>query len=111
MDSVDQRNQAFSESQSRQQRYNAEVYGANSMLGSRADHKVDTFYDQNRKRQPLEEPKSVELYGDGGISVASAAPSSDPESSGVPAGYVETDIILCVNGSPVNGKILFKEDE
>jgi len=30
---------------------------------------------------------------------------------GLPAGYVETDIILCVNGSPVNGKILFKEDE
>lgn len=29
---------------------------------------------------------------------------------GVPEGYAETDIILCVNGSPVNGKILFKED-
>lgn len=79
------------------------------MLGSRADHKVDTFYDQNRKRQPLEEPKSVELYGDGGISIASAAPSSDQESSGVPAGYVATEVILCVNGSPVTGNILFQE--
>ncbi len=29
---------------------------------------------------------------------------------GVPEGYEETDIILCENGSPVNGKILFKED-
>ena len=110
MDSVDQRNQAFLESQSRQQRYNAEVYGANSMLGSRSDHKIDTFYDQHRKRQTLEEPKSVELYGDGGISISSAAPSSDPEASGLPAGYVETDVILCVNGSTVSGTILFKED-
>lgn len=25
-------------------------------------------------------------------------------------GYVETDIIICENGSPVNGKILFKPD-
>jgi hypothetical protein len=30
---------------------------------------------------------------------------------GLPAGYVETDFIMCVNGSPVSGKILFKEDE
>lgn len=29
---------------------------------------------------------------------------------GVPEGYEETDIILCDNGSPVNGKILFKAD-
>ena len=29
---------------------------------------------------------------------------------GVPEGYEETDIILCENGTPVNGKILFKED-
>ncbi len=29
---------------------------------------------------------------------------------GVPDGYVETDVILCQNGSPVNGQILFKED-
>ena len=28
---------------------------------------------------------------------------------GLPDGYVETDVILCVNGSPVNGQILFYE--
>jgi len=35
-----------------------------------------------------------------------------PEESGggLPDGYVETDVILCVNGSPVNGQFLFKED-
>lgn len=29
---------------------------------------------------------------------------------GLPDGYVETDFIMCVNGSPVSGKILFKAD-
>jgi hypothetical protein len=29
---------------------------------------------------------------------------------GIPEGYEETDIVLCENGTPVNGKILFKED-
>jgi hypothetical protein len=30
---------------------------------------------------------------------------------GLPDGYVETSVTLCQNGSPVNGQILFKEDE
>lgn len=30
---------------------------------------------------------------------------------GLPEGYVETSVILCQNGQPVNGTILFKEDE
>ena len=29
---------------------------------------------------------------------------------GLPDGYEETAVILCVNGSPVNGQFLFKED-
>ena len=29
---------------------------------------------------------------------------------GVPDGYVEQDVTLCVNGAGVSGKILFKED-
>lgn len=29
---------------------------------------------------------------------------------GIPEGYEETDIILCENGTPVNGKILFNPD-
>ena len=28
---------------------------------------------------------------------------------GLPDGYVETDVILCVNGSPISGQFLFKE--
>ncbi len=36
--------------------------------------------------------------------------SSIPEGSGIPDGYVETSVILCQDGSPVNGSILFKED-
>ena len=44
------------------------------------------------------------------------APEATPEQSsgggggGLPDGYVETDFIMCVNGSPVSGKILFKAD-
>jgi len=29
---------------------------------------------------------------------------------GLPEGYEETDFIMCVNGEPVEGQILFKED-
>lgn len=29
---------------------------------------------------------------------------------GIPEGYEETDVILCVNGTATNGKILFKLD-
>lgn len=29
---------------------------------------------------------------------------------GLPDGYEETAVVLCQNGSPVNGQILFKED-
>tara|TARA_R110002167_G_C12621854_1_gene646842 strand:+ start:1031 stop:1429 length:399 start_codon:yes stop_codon:yes gene_type:complete len=38
------------------------------------------------------------------------APEATPENSGggLPDGYVETDFTMCVNGSPVSGKILFK---
>ena len=31
-------------------------------------------------------------------------------SGGVPEGYVEQDVTLCVDGEGVSGKILFKED-
>ncbi len=31
-------------------------------------------------------------------------------SGGIPDGYAETEVILCQNGSPVNGSIIFKED-
>ena len=31
-------------------------------------------------------------------------------SEGIPEGYEETAVILCENGSPVNGSILFKKD-
>jgi hypothetical protein len=33
----------------------------------------------------------------------------DPE-SGLPAGYVETAVTICVNGQPVDGQFLFKGD-
>jgi len=42
---------------------------------------------------------------------ASDVESGSGGGGGLPDGYVETDVILCQNGSPVNGKFLFKEDE
>ena len=33
------------------------------------------------------------------------------DSNGLPDGYVETAVIICVNGSPVYGQFLFKEDD
>jgi len=41
------------------------------------------------------------------------APEATPENTGgggLPDGYVETAVIICVNGSPVSGQFLFKED-
>tara|TARA_R110000796_G_scaffold15399_1_gene49003 strand:+ start:867 stop:1289 length:423 start_codon:yes stop_codon:yes gene_type:complete len=34
----------------------------------------------------------------------------DDSGGGLPDGYVETAVIICVNGSPVSGQFLFKED-
>lgn len=36
---------------------------------------------------------------------------SEQPAGGLPDGYVDTEVVLCRNGSPVNGSILFKEAE
>ena len=49
-----------------------------------------------------------------GIDETGGGTNSTPKpalgASGLPEGYVETAVILCVDGSPVNGSILFNED-
>lgn len=49
---------------------------------------------------------------DFGRDSVSTTPGTDEGGGGggVPDGYVETDVILCQNGTPVAGQILFKED-
>lgn len=51
-----------------------------------------------------DEPLEIE-YSDNNVVLRVPA-----NGAGVPEGYVETAIILCQNGSPVNGSILFKAD-
>ena len=65
----------------------------------RADNPTDpnTTIDDNSTDQTGSNPEN----GDGG--------SSDG-GGGLPDGYVETAVTICVNGSPVIGQFLFKED-
>ena len=57
-----------------------------------------------RKEERLKTIREENHFDDLGVS------DDTSTSSGVPDGYEETDIVLCVNGSPVNGAILFNED-
>jgi hypothetical protein len=58
----------------------------------------NTTIDDNSTDQTGSNPEN----GDGG--------SSDGGGGGLPDGYVETAVTICVNGSPVIGQFLFKED-
>jgi len=51
-------------------------------------------------------PLDLTVNGDGSISIS----IDTTQIGGLPDGYVETDVILCINGSPVAGQFLFKED-
>jgi hypothetical protein len=69
----------------------------------------DNFYDNTASASPQEEPRNQTLY-------AEEPPMSTSGGGGGGGGgsladtYTETDAILCQNGSPVSGKILFKAD-
>lgn len=51
-----------------------------------------------------DEPLEIE-YSDNNVVLRVPA-----NGGGLPDGYEETAVVLCQNGSPVNGQILFKED-
>lgn len=57
---------------------------------------ADVFESKNPEELPFDPVYDPKLVGGGG-------------GGGLPDGYVETDVILCVNGSPVYGQFLFKE--
>lgn len=55
----------------------------------------------------VEEDAPLEIeYSDNNVVLRVPASSG----GGIPEGYIETAVILCQNGSPVNGSILFKAD-
>lgn len=63
-------------------------------------------YDLNTRPDDNKEGADERIQNDG-IDVITN-PLDD--SGGLPDGYVETAVIICVNGSPVSGQFLFKED-
>lgn len=63
---------------------------------------IDTGLDSNRSG-------AGSTVQDDGIDNVDSTENSD-DGGGLPDGYVETAVIICVNGSPVSGQFLFKED-
>ena len=54
-----------------------------------------------------DEPLEIE-YSDNNVVLR--VPANGGGGGGVPEGYVETAVVICVNGSPVSGQFLFKEN-
>ena len=69
------------------------------------------IYDlDTQPRQEDNKEGTDERIQNNGIDRIDVDVEEEEEGGGLPEGYVETDVILCVNGSPVNGQFLFKED-
>ena len=49
------------------------------------------------------------IFAENRSELITASGSGGGGGGGLPDGYVETDVILCVNGSPISGQFLFKE--
>jgi hypothetical protein len=62
---------------------------------SQTDNQMGVDQDSNQRGEDNFNPSYDETSGGGG---------------GLPDGYVETAVTICVNGSPVIGQFLFKED-
>jgi hypothetical protein len=64
-------------------------------------------YDLNTRPDDNKEGVDERIQNDGIDVITNPLDSSG---GGLPDGYVETAVIICVNGSPVSGQFLFKED-
>jgi hypothetical protein len=66
----------------------------------------------NKEYKPSENKQDyesdIQQRGTDQFTAPEATPEA-PQTGGLPSGYVETAVIICVNGSPVSGKFLFKE--
>ena len=63
-------------------------------------------YDLNTRPDDNKEGADERIQNDG----IDHFDSNTTDGGGLPDGYVETAVIICVNGSPVSGQFLFKED-
>ena len=72
------------------------------------DVSVDNYKQPNRnetgQNNSVNDGQGIDSIGAGGDS------GGGDSGGGIPEGYIETAVILCQNGSPVNGSILFKAD-
>lgn len=114
-----QRNARLSDARTRQARSDVEVYGEGSMLlsaqkssaGGDSRGGIWDVSTDNYKQEDRNESGQNSNIDDNGIdAIGRVAADGGDSGGGLPDGYVETDVILCVNGSPVNGQFLFKED-
>lgn len=85
---------------------------AQSSSGGSAKGGIYDVSTDNYKQQPNNETGQNSSINDGnGIDSIGAGDEPDGGGGGLPDGYVETAVIICVNGSPVSGQFLFKEDQ
>jgi hypothetical protein len=68
------------------------------------------IYDLDTTRTDENKQGTDERVANDGIDRVGNQSTPTSSGEGLPDGYVETDFIMCVNGSPVSGKILFKAD-
>lgn len=74
-----------------------------------AIYDVDTYVDP-KENKATENDSIHENSIDTLSGLDAPGDSAGSLTGGVPDGYVETEVTLCQNGSPVTGKILFNED-
>ena len=68
-------------------------------------------YDLNTRPDNNKEGTDERIQNNGIDAITNPIDDSSDDSGGLPDGYVETAVIICVNGSPVYGQFLFKEDD
>ena len=108
----------ISESQTRQRAHDERVYGEGSELlsiqkssaGGDARGGIWDISTDNYTQPERNETGQNSNINDNGIDSIGAGGESASAGGGLPDGYEETAVILCVDGSPVNGSILFNED-
>ena len=67
-------------------------------------------YDLNTRPDDNKEGADERIQNDG-IDHFDPNIIDDDSGGGLPDGYVETAVIICVDGAPVYGQFLFKEDD
>jgi len=68
----------------------------------------DSFYDSDIEPSTPESPSPNHIYPEGNGSMTGVVVGGGGGGGGIPDGYSEVSVIICINGSPTSGTILFK---